>query len=317
MNEIAKHRMKLSQLRALVAVAEHSNFSEAAAHLELSQSAISHAIASLEEELGVILLSRGRHGAHLTSVGKRVTAHAQSVLQSLNLMVKEANLEKGLQGGIVRIASVRSVATHVLPAMIARFRSEFQKISVTLTERQDNLDVEQALRQGYADIGFTHLPTSDEFETIEILRDEYIALLPPTAKLCSARITWEQLAAYPLILPASINSCAMKIRNNLIASEFPLNVGYEVREDSTIVGMVVQGLGIGILPRLAAEPVPQEVQVCSLPAPFERVIGAAVLTNALHTPAVFAFLDTIKDSGILVPQMGSLTFSSLKTSLRD
>lgn len=72
--------MKLSQLRALVAVADHNNFSEAALHLGLSQSAISHAIASLEEKLGVVLLSRGRHGAHLTSVGERVTTHARNVL---------------------------------------------------------------------------------------------------------------------------------------------------------------------------------------------------------------------------------------------
>ncbi|CAA9214961.1 Transcriptional regulator, LysR family [uncultured Coleofasciculus sp.] len=58
MMEITKHRMKLSQLRSLVAVAEHGNFSEAAVHLELSQSAVSHAIASLEEELGVGILPR-------------------------------------------------------------------------------------------------------------------------------------------------------------------------------------------------------------------------------------------------------------------
>lgn len=291
--------MKLSQLRALVAVAEHSNFSEAALHLELSQSAVSHAIASLEEELGVILLSRGRHGARLTAVGERVTAHARSVLQSLEMMVKEANLEKGLNGGIVRIATFRSVATHVLPAMIVRFRSRFPKIAVTITEHFDFLGVEQALREGQADIGFTYLPTSNEFETIEILRDEYVALLPPKAKLSSTKLTWEQLAAYPLIFVTCGNACAMAIRNYLIACEFPMNVAYEVREDSTIVGMVVQGLGAAILPRLAAEPVPPRVQVYSLPAPFERVIGAAILADALHTPAVFAFLDTIKDVGIV------------------
>jgi DNA-binding transcriptional ArsR family regulator len=66
MSEINPYKLKISQLRALVAVANHGNFSEAALHLELSQSAVSHAIASLEEELGVMLLSRGRHGAHLT-----------------------------------------------------------------------------------------------------------------------------------------------------------------------------------------------------------------------------------------------------------
>ena len=54
------HRVKLSQLRALVAIADTGSFSEAALQMDLSQSAVSHAIATLEDELGVILLSRSR-----------------------------------------------------------------------------------------------------------------------------------------------------------------------------------------------------------------------------------------------------------------
>ncbi len=59
--------MKLSQFRAVVAVAQHGNFSETALELNLSQSAVSHAIATLEEKLGITLFVRGRHGAVLTS----------------------------------------------------------------------------------------------------------------------------------------------------------------------------------------------------------------------------------------------------------
>lgn len=75
---------------------------------------------------------------------------------------------------------------------------------------------------------------------------------------------------------------------------FPLNIDYELSEDSTIVSMVMQGLGAAILPRLAAEPIPAEVKVYSFPVDFERVIGVAVLRDALLVPAVFAFLDVVK-----------------------
>lgn len=297
MNEINNSRIKFSQLRALVAVAEYKNFSEAALHLEISQSAVSHAIASLEEELGVMLLSRGRHGAHLTPVGERVIIHAQGMMQLLEAIEKEANLEKGLHGGSVRIASFRSVATHILPAVISEFRTHFPKIAVIITEHHDYLGVEQALREGRADVGFTYLPSCEELEVWEILRDEYIVLLPPTPKLRMTQLSWEQLAAYPFILPGSNDACAIRIRNHLLALEFPLKVAYEVNEDSTVVSMVVQGLGATILPRLAAEPIPAKVQVCSLPVPLERVIGVAVLANGLQTPAVFAFLDTLRGIG--------------------
>lgn len=290
-----RSQIKLSQVRALVAVAELGNFSAAALHLELSQSAVSHAIASLEEELGVVLLSRGRHGAYCTPVGERVLAYARQVLQLLEAMEKEANLEKGLQGGSVRLACFRSVATHILPAAIAEFRSRFPKIVVTIGEYFHYEGVERALREGRADIGFTYLPTSNEFETWEILRDEFVVLLPPTPRIKTAQLSWEQLASYPLICTHPNDCCYPLIRNHLLASGFPLKPTYEVNEDSTIVSMVVQGLGAAIIPRLAAEPIPATVQVYSLPIPLERVIGVAVLADTLQTPAVFAFLAILRD----------------------
>ena len=289
--------MKLSQLRALVAVADHKNFSEAALDLQLSQSAVSHAIATLEEELGVLLCLRGRHGAVLTNVGERVASSARQVLQLLQGIEKEANLEKGLHGGSVRVACVRSVATHVLPAVIAQFRRRFPAITVTIIEHFDHLGVEQSLRDGRTNIGFTHAPAGDEFEIWEILRDQYVALLPPTPKLETPQLTWEQLATYPLIFPSANSGCFIKVRDHLLDSGFSTTVAYEVNEDSTIVSMVEQGLGAAIMPRLAAEPLPPEVQECRLPVPLERVIGVAVLKDALQTPAVFAFLDAVRKTG--------------------
>ncbi|MCC3404487.1 MAG: LysR family transcriptional regulator [Microcoleus sp. PH2017_10_PVI_O_A] len=294
MNFINTRRMKLSQIQALIAVAEYANFSEAALQMELSQSAVSHAIASLEAELGVQLFHRGRHGAQLTPVGERVVLHGRQIVRSLEMMVKEADLDKGLQGGQVRIVSFRSVATHILPGIIAQFRDRFPKIAVSITEVYYTQAVEEALRSGKADIGFVSLPISDEFETREILRDKYVVLLPPTAKLSSAKITWEELANHPLILQPPETACSIPLRKYLATSDFPLNIAYELSEDSTIVSMVMQGLGAAIMPRLAAEPIPAEVKVCSLPADFERVIGVAVLRDALLIPAVFAFLDLVK-----------------------
>lgn len=102
-------QMKLSQLQVLIAVAEHNSFSEAALQLEMSQSAVSNAIATLEADLGVVLFSRGRHGAHLTPVGERVVAHARQMMQLQEEIIKEANLARSLQGGQVRITSFHSV----------------------------------------------------------------------------------------------------------------------------------------------------------------------------------------------------------------
>lgn len=181
MSKINLNRIKLSQLRTLVAVADYSNFSEAALHLEISQSTVSHAIATLEEELGVTLLARGRHGANLTPAGEGVITYARQVLQLLEGMAEEVNLHKGLQGGQVRVAAYPSVAAHLLPKIVAQFSQDFPAITVSLIECDDTWEVERVLRTGKADIGFTSLPTKEEFESWEFIKDEYIALLPPTA----------------------------------------------------------------------------------------------------------------------------------------
>ncbi len=285
--------MKLSQLRAVVAVADSGNFSEAALELHLSQPAISHAIATLEEELGVPLFARGRHGAVLTPAGERILYHARQALQNLEMMQQEANLHKGLHGGHVRIAAFRSVATHLLPKAIAQFHNQFPEIAVTIIESADYIHAEQCLRDGRADIGITYVPTSDEFAAWEILRDEYVALLPPQTKISGTKITWEDIAVYSPVLLCGL-PCGRPLHSHLKQVANFMNTESNIQEDSTVVSLVNQGLRAAILPRLAAVPIPKDVQVYSLPVPLERVMGVVVLSNALHVPAVFTFLEMLK-----------------------
>ncbi len=294
MAESNPSRLKLSQLRALVAIAGTGTFSDAALQLDLSQSAVSHAIATLETELGVVLLNRGRQGAVLTPVGETIVAESQQILQRLEAICQQAQLAKGLQSGQVRLGGFRSVATHILPAVIEQFRQQYAGISVTIDEFGHYHRVEEALRQGRIDIGFSYLPARPEFDAWELLHDEYLVLLPPAAKPVAARLTWSQLANYPLIQTPSEDGCRYLIEKYLAHHRQSLKFAYEVREDSTIISMVRRGLGATIMARLAAEPIPDDVVVAQPPEPFERVIGAITLVDALQPPPVFAFLDTIK-----------------------
>lgn len=287
-------RIKLSQLRALVAVADCGNFTEAAIQLNVSQSAISHAIASLEEELGIILVARGRHGATLTPVGQTILSDAQAIMHSIEEIGHKADSAKGLEGGQVRIASFRSVSTHILPVVIAKFRQAFPAIAITITEHQTLEIVEQKLRYGLADIGFTYLPAPGDFETWELFRDDYVVLLPPSVTSFNDPITWEELKQYPLIVTPEEDGCRMLLRREFVKYGQTLNVAFEVREDSTIVSMVGQNLGAAIIARLAAQPIPSNLHVCRPPIPLERIIGVATLAEAMHTPAVYAFLDALK-----------------------
>ena len=295
MAEININRIKLSQLRALVAIARTGTFSDAASQLDLSQSAVSHAIATLEEELGVSLLSRGRQGAVLTPVGQQVPTDAQPMLSHLKKIGRKAQDAKGLQAGLVRVVGFRSVATHVLPVVIEEFRRQYPGISVSIGEGNDVRGAEEILRRGEADIGFTYLPVNEAFDAWELFRDDYVALLPKEkAPDGSGPLSWAQLTSLPLILPMPDDGCRYNVDQYLLRHGQDIKPAYEVKEDSTVVSMVRRGLGATIIAKLAAEPIPDDVVICELPAPLERVIGVITLADALQTPPVFAFLDTLK-----------------------
>lgn len=307
---------KISQLKAFVTVADCGSFSAAALQLDLSQSTVSHAVASLEAELGVVLLVRGRQGAQLTAVGAEILSDARQILHLLDKMQQKANRDKGLQSGTVRIASVRSLATHLLPEAMAQFQQRFPAVNLVIQDCACYPDVEQMLLHNQAEIGLTLLPVTPEFEAYELIQDEFVALFPTSVlsnspadlpnhhpngpqsdgKDLQALLSWEQLVQYPMIMNpvAAPHIHTRRVQQHLAQFGYRLNVMYEVKEDSTIVGMVKRGLGATVLAQLAAEPIPEGVQAFRLPVPLKRSIGAILLKDMLLPKAVFVFLDVLK-----------------------
>jgi DNA-binding transcriptional LysR family regulator len=306
MNSIDVSRIKLFQLRAFVMVANSGSFGKAALELEMTQSAISYAISALEAELGVVLFSRGRKGATLTPVGHEMVDNARQILQHLGQLVNVAEKSRGLETGRVRVAAIRSLATHWLPQVIAVFKERHAKISVTITRCVNHGKVQEMLEKGTADIGLIDLYKPLGLEIHELFADSYLAFFPPGAEVDTNSPTWEQFQRYPLILPVPQDNSYTLLREYLSRLPVTLEVAYELNEDSTIVSMVAQGLGMTILPYLAAIPVPESVVTCPLPQPLQRPLAAAMLADSLHSPAVYAFLDTLPTvsppAGATIPQ---------------
>lgn len=292
-----RDKLKLFQLRALVAVANHHSFSRAADELGMSQSSVSHAIATFESELGISLFSRGRHGAHLTPVGERILLQANIILSALEVIEREAELVRGLEGGTVRVAAFPSLATSSLPQTIAQFHSQFPAIQVLLVECTYQEEVEQALLEEKADIGLVHLPTRPEFETWELFRDEFLVVLPPDSRHSTDRLSWEDIAQYPMILSPAKDSCDEMVIQHFAKHQKNIRVAYEVNEPSTTLSMVRQGLGATIMHRAEIESFISDFHTFPLPVPLERINGAAILKDALHLPATFKFFDLLKSVG--------------------
>lgn len=306
MNTIDVSRIKLFQLRALVAAADSGSFGKAALDLDMTQSAISYAIAALEEELGVVLFSRGRKGAFLTPIGQEMIDNARQILQNLDAFVRLAETSRGLETGRVRVAAIRSLATHWLPQVIAVFKHRHPNIAVTITHCVNHGSVQDMLKEGAADIGLIDIYKTPGLEIYELFADDYLAFFPPGANVDVKTPAWEQFQHYPLILPVPQDNSYTLLREYLSHLPIQLKVAYELNEDSAIMRMVAQGLGMTILPYLAAIPVPNTVVTCPLPQPLKRPLAAAMQEDGFHSPAVYAFLETLPK----VPAPAGVTVSS-------
>ncbi|MGF1589233.1 MAG: LysR family transcriptional regulator [Pleurocapsa sp.] len=290
--------MKLSQLRSFVAVARCGNFSQAAVELDLTQPTVSHAIATLENDLGIQLLFRGKKGVNLTPAGASILVRCDRVLQSIEDIKQEANRYKSLSGGTVRISAFRGASAQLLPKIRACFKIKHPQIEIKIVEEKDCPQVEQMVYEGKADLGFTILPTSKDLETMEVLRDDYVVLLPSNLNLVAQtdcpQISWTQLLALPIISYPSQNSCFKQIEHYFAAEGYQFQPTEQVRESDTIVNLVATGSGAAILPQLSVFHTPQGVTVCQLPKPLQRIVGVATPQDADLSHAVWAFIDFLK-----------------------
>ena len=103
-------------------VARHGSFSGAAASLGYTQPAISRQIATLEAEVGAMLVRRVAKGAVLTDAGRLLVDRGEAILSRLEDAEGELRALAGVEGGRLRLASFASAAASIVPPAIARFR---------------------------------------------------------------------------------------------------------------------------------------------------------------------------------------------------
>ena len=288
--------MTLSQLRALLMVLETGSFSAAALELGSAQSAVSYAVAELERELGVKLLERGRFGARPTRVGIRVAEHARQMLSLENAISQEVSLERGVLEGVLRVATFRSAASHILSKAVARLARRYPELQVGLLEADGDMpELKHLLLSGRAEVAMLQTPYPEGALVWELLQDPYVALMPKDHPLAQSTVSRADLLASPLILYDNDDQCGRVAQQYLRDAKLPFrSTIHSIREDSTIFSLVEQGLGVSVVPELAFRDLPDSVARVQLTEPLIRTIGVAILPGSLKIPAVRAFLSVLK-----------------------
>jgi DNA-binding transcriptional LysR family regulator len=171
----------LLQLKAFVAVVDQGGFTAASQRVGLSQPAVSRAVTTLEKELGLPLLVRGRDGVSLTEAGSLALTHAREAVRHLTLMHTEVAAFAGEIIGTLSLASLPSVTATLVAPHLRAFAERHPAVTIRLLEGSEE-EVRDWLDQGAADVGVVSLPVKG-LDNAVLGEQDMVAVVPADNRL--------------------------------------------------------------------------------------------------------------------------------------
>ncbi len=283
-------------IRAFLAVARLGSFTKAAAELHVSQPALTVQIHQLEESLSVRLFDRNKRRVALSSSGRELFLPLEKILADIEALMVASHDLTGLQSGSVSIATLPSVASSLLPAVIRQFATEHPKIVVQVNDVIAD-QIIRLVKTEEIDFGIgTKVGSDKEIDYLEFLSDELCAFFPEGHPLGSRKpLKLRDVAAYPLILTTKGTSVRALVERALEKERLEITLACDANYMSTVIGMVRGGLGVSILPKSAIDSAScSGVQVCVIRTPGLTRVGLIRKRNRSLSPAAQRFIDLLR-----------------------
>ena len=279
-----------SELRILLAVGDRGGFTAAAEALGMTQSAISHAIRGMERKLGAVLFERTRTGARPTPAGDQAAAHARRILRLYEAMAAEIRdgTDDSLTGPL-RIATFRSAALHLLPAVLERLASKHPQLRPEVRVVRDvGRGTAGEVADGRADLAIATLggstPLPDGLLTGELMEEAYFFVHPrahPDPRSLPF-VDWQE-------------NCSAYTRGWWSAQDWLPRATTTAEDDGTVLALVAQGRGMAVMPELSLVDAPASITVADLgPDRPTRTVGYATTPELARTAAVRALIRELR-----------------------
>ena len=261
-------QLTMKHLRYFDALARHRHFGRAAEASAISQPALSLQVKELEEILGAPLVERGARQIRLTALGEDFSLRARDVLRAMDELASLARASAGPLSGRLRLGIIPTVAPYFLPALIRQLGASFPGLDLRPREAVTQKLVRD-LTEGRLDLALVALPVSETSLIEHALFDEDFLLVRPAAQADHPVPTLDQLRDLPLLLLEE-GHC---FRDQAISfCKLPPALSGDIMEGSslsTLVQMVGAGIGVTLIPEMAAS---------------VEARSAAVAIHRLHDP---------------------------------
>lgn len=293
----ATHDFSTVWLRVFLAVADTESFTAAAGSLGYTQSAVSRQVAALEHEVGSPLFDRLPRGVRLTDAGRALLPRARVVLDQVDLARRDLADLRGLAAGRVRVGAFATAGAVLLPRTVAAFRTAYPGVALSLDEgltarlltrvAADELDIAVVTAppgNPPADAEFHHL--LDEVMLVALPRDHRLAR--------RRRIRIAELADDLWI--AGSQRPEATLLGPYMHDGFRPRIGFVASDWIAKQGLVAAGLGVTLVPSLAAPALRPDLVLVSLHKdniPL-RAIQAATAADVTPSPATEAFLKELR-----------------------
>ncbi|MFC6081685.1 LysR family transcriptional regulator [Sphaerisporangium aureirubrum] len=290
----------LDALRLLDVVARTGSFTAAAAELNYTQSAVSRRIAALERAAGGPLFERLARGVRLTPAGTVLHRHAREALERLDLASGELAAIHGGTGGRLRVGAFASANAVLVPEALRAFRREWPRVEISLVEGLSGALMTR-LGDGALDIAVVSdyplgLLPEGEARLTPLLTDELLLALPPGHPLAGKpEIGFADLREENWINGAPPDRPTV-LAEYCARAGFTPKVGIRIHEWTGKLGYVAAGLGITLVPSIAARAVRRDVVLRSLSGQAPRRQVQAALPRTAPLPAALALLDLLRET---------------------
>jgi LysR family transcriptional regulator, transcription activator of glutamate synthase operon len=287
--------MTLRQLRYLEAVVRHRHFTRAADELHVAQSALSHQVRRLEQELGIELLDRTTRTVEPTQAGEMVAARARVILDGATALREEVDELRGLARGRVTIGALLFGGELDIPALLAEFTSAHPDVEVGLREGTVQRMVD-GLLEGTIDLAFIlEAERPDAFERIELSSEQLAVVMSPGHALAGeGAIAVRALTGERLIRFEHGSSVRALVDAAFERAGIEPTIALEGNDLALVRSLVAEGIGLAILPRTFAELPGPPVALRPLDPPLEMAVALWWRRGRHLSPAARAFTEFVR-----------------------
>ncbi|MBT4518663.1 MAG: LysR family transcriptional regulator [Halieaceae bacterium] len=240
--------MNIRHLEFVVAVAEYKNFTKAAEAVHISQPSLSHAVATIEKQIGTSLFHRLGRTVALTSAGEAFVESARVILRDLAVLHESVRSVNELESGHLDIAAPQSTAAGILADAVGLFRTQFPGISLRIQTSENAHDIERLVRTGKCELALTTEKVAPPLLEEVCSVQSNLAVFPPGTDVQEGVLPHSAFAGKPLIVPTGIyqyyGGFLLDIPSGL---EQPV-LAVETDSRQALIPLVLSGAGITFLP---------------------------------------------------------------------